>query len=78
MTEHKFRLGQHVTFVGPTLMRGRGEGYDITALLPVERGEAHYRVRRRAPPLELVSGRAQPLDRVLAEYQILAVPVAAA
>ena len=59
MQNHKYRIGQRVTFLGPAYMRGASNEYEIVKLLPAEAGQPLYRVKSPLEHHERVMGEAQ-------------------
>jgi hypothetical protein len=52
MSNHKFKIGQIVSYVG----RAKASGsYKITKLMPSEGGDFHYRIRNLSEPHERVA-----------------------
>ena len=64
MNEHKFKVGQSVSFTSGPFGRGSTSGiYKVTLLLPAEGGDYQYRIKSAAEPHERVVKESQ-LDRV--------------
>lgn len=64
MNEHKFKVGQSVSFTSGPFGRGSTSGiYEVTLLLPAEGGDYQYRIKSAAEPHERVVKESQ-LDRV--------------
>jgi len=65
--EHKFKVGQSVSFTSGPFGRGNANAvYRITQLLPLEGDDYQYRVKSANEPHERVVKEAQ-LNRVIAE-----------
>jgi hypothetical protein len=64
VNEHKFKVGQSVSFTSGPFGRGSTSGiYKVTLLLPAEGGDYQYRIKSTAEPHERVVKESQ-LDRV--------------
>ena len=64
MNEHKFKVGQSVSFTSGPFGRGSTSGiYKVTLLLPAEGGDYQYRIKSATEPHERVVKESQ-LDRV--------------
>jgi hypothetical protein len=64
VNEHKFKVGQSVSFTSGPFGRGSTSGiYKVTLLLPAEGGDYQYRIKSAAEPHERVVKESQ-LDRV--------------
>lgn len=62
--EHKFKVGQSVSFVSGPFGRGGANGiYTITQLLPPEGDDCQYRIKSASEPHERVVKESQ-LNRV--------------
>ena len=62
--EHKFKVGQSVSFVSGPFGRGGANGiYTITQLLPPEGDDCQYRIKSASEPHERVV-KASQLNRV--------------
>jgi hypothetical protein len=63
MSDHKFRIGQIVNYVGP-FVRGQ-DLYEVRQLLPFEDDEACYRIKSDAEPHERAVKESQlaPVDK---------------
>jgi hypothetical protein len=64
MQNHKFKVGQAVSFTSGPFGRGGGnEIYKITYLLPAEDDDCRYRIKNANEPHERVAKESQ-LDRI--------------
>jgi hypothetical protein len=64
MDEHKFKMGQSVSFTSGPFGRGGASGvYKVTYLLPPEGGDYQYRIKSATEPHERVVKESQ-LDRI--------------
>jgi hypothetical protein len=64
VNEHKFKVGQSVSFTSGPFGRGSTSGiYKVTLLLPAEGGDYQYRIKSATEPHERVVKESQ-LDRV--------------
>lgn len=45
MSEHKFKIGEHVRFVARTFTGATKEGYEVVRLLPPSRTDVQYRIK---------------------------------
>ncbi len=59
MSDHKFRIGETVTYVGGFGAAGDGAEYKITQLLPFEGDEQQYRIKGVSEPYERVARESQ-------------------
>jgi hypothetical protein len=65
MDEHKFKVGQSVSFTSGPFGRGGANGtYKITQLLPPEGDDYQYRIKSATEPHERVVKESQ-LDRIV-------------
>jgi hypothetical protein len=65
MHEHKFKVGQSVSFTSGPFGRGGANGvYTVTHLLPPEGDDNQYRIKNAAEPHERVVKESQ-LDRIV-------------
>jgi hypothetical protein len=64
VNEHKFQVGQSVSFTSGPFGRGSTSGiYKVTLLLPAEDGDYQYRIKSATEPHERVVKESQ-LDRI--------------